>query len=67
MKHVQSLPEPSADALQHSNKLIARIRDDIEANGDSISFKHYMEVALYKPDLGHYSADTHQIVQIFLG
>ena len=61
MKHAQSLPEPSTDALEHSNKLIAKIRDDIEANGDSVSFKRYMEMALYEPGLGYYVAGTYKI------
>ena len=61
MKHAQSLPEPSADALEHSNKLIANIRKAIDANGGSISFKRYMEMALYEPGLGYYVAGTHKI------
>ncbi len=61
MKHSQSLPEPSTDALEHSDKLIAKICDGIEANGDSISFKRYMEIALYEPGLGYYVAGTHKI------
>ena len=61
MKHAQSLPEPSTDALEHSNKLIAKICNEIETNGDSISFKRYMEMALYEPGLGYYVAGTHKI------
>ncbi|GAA0397577.1 SAM-dependent methyltransferase [Cocleimonas flava] len=61
MKHVQSLPEPSADALEHSEKLVANIKNAIESNGGSISFKRYMEMALYEPCLGYYVAGTHKI------
>ena len=67
MKHSQSLPEPSADALEHSNKLISKIRDEIETGADStgsISFKRYMEMALYEPGLGYYVAGTHKIGEL---
>ncbi len=61
MKHSQSLPEPDADALLHSQKLVARIKDEIENNNGSISFRRYMEMALYEPGLGYYVAGTHKI------
>ena len=67
MNHSQSLPEPTADALNHSNKLIAAIREEIDANGKtgtaSITFRRYMEIALYQPRLGYYVAGTHKIGQ----
>ena len=61
MRHSTSLPEPSADALSHSERLISVIRDEIEASGGSISFKRYMEMALYQPGLGYYVAGTHKL------
>ena len=61
MNQAQSLPEPSADALQHSQKLVARIREEIDSNNDSISFRRYMEMALYEPALGYYVAGTNKI------
>ena len=61
MRHSTSLPEPSADALSHSERLISVIRDEIQANGGSISFKRYMEMALYQPGLGYYVAGTHKL------
>ncbi len=61
MNQAQSLPEPSADALQHSQKLVARIRQEIDNNGGSITFRRYMEMALYEPALGYYVAGTHKI------
>ncbi len=61
MRHVTSLPEPSADALKHSERLISQIRDEIDANGGSISFKRYMEMALYEPGLGYYVTGTHKL------
>jgi SAM-dependent MidA family methyltransferase len=52
------LPEPSVEAQAHSEKLIARIVDEIAANGGCISFARYMELALYAPGLGYYSAGS---------
>lgn len=59
--HQQSLPEPSSDALHHSQKLVARIRNEISSNNGSISFRRYMEMALYEPSLGYYVAGSHKI------
>lgn len=61
MKHTQSLPEPSADALIHSEKLVSVIQQEIEANEGAISFKRYMEMALYEPGQGYYVAGTNKI------
>ena len=61
MSHTQSLPEPTTDALQHSQKLIVRIRDEIDKGNGSISFRRYMEMALYEPELGYYVAGSHKI------
>ncbi|MGB8337279.1 MAG: class I SAM-dependent methyltransferase, partial [Burkholderiales bacterium] len=51
-----SFPAPSADALEHSEKLAALIRSDIADRGGWISFERYMQLALYAPGLGYYSA-----------
>ncbi|MGK0269731.1 MAG: SAM-dependent MidA family methyltransferase [Cocleimonas sp.] len=62
MNHSQSLPEPSADTLSHSQKLVNIIRQEIEnTEGKAISFRRYMEMALYQPKLGYYVAGTHKI------
>lgn len=50
-----ALPEPGADERAHSDRLQAIIRADIKQHG-SIPFWHYMELALYAPGLGYYSA-----------
>jgi len=57
----QSLPEPSQDALQHSQKLIAHIHEEIDNNDGSITFRRYMEMALYEPALGYYVTGTYKI------
>ena len=50
------LPALSPDESAHSEQLVQRIRDAIEAAGGWISFEHFMEMALYEPGLGYYSA-----------
>ncbi len=50
------LPEPSADVRAHSELVAAVIRDEIAAAGGALDFARYMELALYAPGLGYYSA-----------
>src|SRR5688572_4658295 len=51
-------PVPSDDALQLSAALAAHIRSEIELAGGWIDFARYMELALYTPGLGYYSAGS---------
>ena len=51
-----SLPLPDADALAISRLLLDRIRAEIDAAGGWISFARFMDLALYEPGLGYYSA-----------
>ena len=51
-----SLPEPEPAARAHSERLRALIREQIRGNGGAIAFARYMELALYAPGLGYYSA-----------
>lgn len=51
-----TLPAPSPDALAHSAKLNELIRQDIAAQGGWIPFSRFMELALYAPGLGYYTA-----------
>ena len=53
--HMSELPQPSADALAQSARLLERIEAEIAAAGGWISFARYMELALYAPGLGYYS------------
>jgi SAM-dependent MidA family methyltransferase len=50
------LPVPDADAAAHSARLGALIREQIQADGGAIPFSRFMELALYAPGLGYYSA-----------
>ena len=53
---VADLPPPAPEALEHSRRLTARIREEIRAAGGATPFARYMELALYAPGLGYYSA-----------
>ena len=51
------LPTPGQDALEHSDKLKALIRAEIEAAAEAmITFARFMELASYAPGLGYYAA-----------
>ena len=50
------LPIPDADALAHSERLRTRIQEQILAAGGAIPFSRFMELSLYAPGLGYYSA-----------
>ena len=47
---------PDADALAHSGRLRALIQEQIIASGGAIAFSRFMELCLYAPGLGYYSA-----------
>ncbi len=52
-----SAPQPTdTDALAHSDQLRALIQQQILAAGGSLPFWKFMELALYAPGLGYYSA-----------
>jgi SAM-dependent MidA family methyltransferase len=50
------LPEPSPEERAHSDRVAALIRAEIAAAGGALDFSRYMELALYAPGLGYYSA-----------
>lgn len=50
------LPQPDDDARAHSERCAAGIRQHIVDNGGSISFGHFMHLALYADGLGYYSS-----------
>ncbi len=54
----ETFPAPSPAAREHSEKLVARIRAEIDSAGGAIGFARYMELALYSPGLGYYSAGS---------
>lgn len=50
------MPEPTPDALAHSQQLVGVIREKIQESSGWISFAEFMQLALYAPGLGYYSA-----------
>lgn len=58
MKSIHStLPVPSDLSLAHSRQLTQYIIEQIDIASGSISFEQFMQLALYAPSLGYYSAD----------
>ncbi len=55
------LPIPDAASQAHSAALVAHIRDAITARGGAIPFRDYMDLALYAPGLGYYTAGAHKL------
>lgn len=53
-----SLPTPSQDQLAVSAQLTAAIAAEIDSSAGWISFARYMEMALYAPGMGYYSAGS---------
>jgi SAM-dependent MidA family methyltransferase len=55
-----SLPEPPEDLKPLSEELCARIRGHLDDDG-LMQFSRFMELALYEPGLGYYSAGLHKL------
>ncbi len=53
---MSTLPTPSRDAQKHSLQLQALIQQAIKKAGGWIDFAQFMQLALYAPQLGYYSA-----------
>jgi len=56
MHNTADLPQPASDAVALSERLVRLIGTEIEAAGGAIPFSRYMELCLYAPGLGYYSA-----------
>ena len=61
MTMATKLPVPDNMAQQHSDQLLTLIKDKIAIAGGSISFDQYMQLCLYAPGLGYYSAGSHKL------
>jgi SAM-dependent MidA family methyltransferase len=53
-----TLPDPDTAAREHSSRVVAAVRGEIERAGGWISFSRYMQHVLYAPALGYYVAGT---------
>ena len=58
MLSAMPLPALSADEAAHAARVAAHIRAEIAAAGGWIPFAQFMQLALYAPGLGYYSAGT---------
>lgn len=56
VNRMSALPQPTPEAQAHSDRLRDLILQDIAAQGGWIPFSRFMELALYAPGLGYYSA-----------
>jgi SAM-dependent MidA family methyltransferase len=56
MDRATELPAPGADEQALSDALSANIRREIAGHGGAIPFARFMELCLYTPGLGYYSA-----------
>jgi SAM-dependent MidA family methyltransferase len=56
-----NLPIPSDDARAHSAQLTQKIIARITQNNHWISFADYMQMALYEPGFGYYTAGAHKL------
>jgi SAM-dependent MidA family methyltransferase len=61
MNLTTSLPVTDTIAQQHSEQLLTLIKHYISEAGGKISFADYMQLCLYAPGLGYYSAGSHKI------
>ena len=61
MSVATELPALTPDEAGHSERLEHRIREEIERAGGWISFARYMQMALYEPGLGYYSAGARKL------
>ncbi len=55
-----TLPPASPAALQHSAQLVGLLQQEITAQGGWIPFSRFMELTLYAPGLGYYTAGAHK-------
>ena len=61
MPTTNNLPIPDSIAQQHSEHLLTHIKQAISKAGGKISFADYMQLCLYAPGLGYYSAGSHKL------
>jgi len=51
----------STEELLHTQRVLRRVAGEIGDAGGWISFERYMDIALYAPGLGYYSAGAHKL------
>lgn len=53
----QTLPTPTAEEIEFSQPLVSLICKEIAENDEKITFKRFMDLALYTPGLGYYATE----------
>ncbi len=61
MSVATDLPELTPAEQAHSERLELRVREEIARAGGWIGFSSYMQMALYEPGLGYYSAGARKL------
>ena len=61
MSQPADLPASTSEETAHSRALEDRIRGEIDAGGGWIGFAPFMQLALYEPGLGYYSAGARKL------
>ena len=64
---MSTLPKPPLEAKNHSEQLVIKIQKEILTAGGWISFERFMQLALYAPGLGYYSAGSQKFGDIKKG
>ena len=57
----RNLPETDAASLAHSARVVQAIKEMIRSEGGWIPFSNYMDLAMFAPGLGYYSAGAAKI------
>ena len=61
MTLTSTLPAPDTAAQQHSEQLLIHIKQKITDAGGKLTFAEYMNLCLYSPGLGYYSAGSYKL------
>lgn len=60
-RSAERLPDPPPEARALSERLREFMREEMSRAGGALSFHRFMELALYAPGLGYYSAGSHKL------
>jgi hypothetical protein len=61
MESPERLPPATPEAEAHSARVTAAVREAIAAAGGWLGFARFMDIALYAPGLGYYSAGARKL------
>ncbi|HET9122465.1 MAG TPA: SAM-dependent methyltransferase, partial [Acidiferrobacteraceae bacterium] len=58
MRPDDGFPTPDPSEQQRSEQLVHVLRETLRAHGGALPFSRFMELALYAPELGYYTAES---------